>query len=383
VSKDSKAKEEKKTDKKEDAKKEEAKKEEKKDPSAEPSLKDDKPAVKLLFGKRDKDLVYIRREVGNEVTRLAVPATLLDKAAESKLAYLSRKLPSFGFNSEVNKVLIMRGGQTYELDKANDDKAPAVWKLKQPKDLAGRTADSSKVDRLLSELRDLQAAKLITEKGSDGDLERYGLKSPAIRATVTVAKPDKKTEDHVYLFGKETDDKANVYTKQGSRDMVFLVGKSALEPLQGDWQDATVFHIELPKVKGLKLIGWQDVVGSPFTLDLERKSAQDWVVKNPPDFKLNVPPAEGLLTELAQLKAVRLLGKGVPKPEQKLALKDGALDIVLTLENEKEPYTLTVGGPSDNEGYYARSNRLPDEIFIVPKGNFEHIKKMPAFFKMQ
>ena len=69
----------------------------------------------------------------------------------------------------------------------------------------------------------------------------------------------------------------------------------------------------------------------------------------------------------------------MPKPEQKLTPKDGALEIVLTVEGEKEPYTLTVGGPSDKEGFYARSNKLIDEIFIVPKANFEQIKKMPAF----
>src|SRR5438094_9563816 len=110
--------------------------------------------------------------------------------------------------------------------------------------------------------------------------------------------------------------------------MVFLVAKTVLEPLQGDWQDPTVFHLEVAKVKGLKLIGWQDVVGSPFVIDLERKSAQEWVVKSPPDFKLNISQAEALLTALAEVRAVRFLGKGVPTLEQKLAVKDGALEIV-------------------------------------------------------
>src|SRR5205814_9216542 len=137
---------------------------------------------------------------------------------------------------------------------------------------------------------------------SDNELERFGLKSPVIKTTVTVAKPDKKTEDYVYLFGKETDDKASVYAKQGSRDTVFLVAKSILEPLHSDWRDPTVFHIELPKVKGLKLIGWHDVVGSRYILDLERKSAQDWAVKSPQDFKLNASVTEALLAELTQLK---------------------------------------------------------------------------------
>jgi hypothetical protein len=349
---------------------------------AEPSLKEEKPTVKLVFGKKDKDVVYVRREVGSEATRLAVPVTLLEKATEGKLAYLNRKLPNFAFNSEVSKVVLVHGGRTYEIDKASGDKPPAAWKLKQPSELADQTADSDKVERLLSDLRDLQAVKFIAEKASENELDRFGLKSPAIQATVTIAKPDKKTEDYVYLFGKETDDKQNVYAKQGSREMVFLVPKITLEPLQSDWRDPAVFHLELAKVKGVKLEGWQDVVGSRYTLDLERKSAQDWVVKSPPDFKLNFATAEGLLTALSQLKVVRFLGKGVPKQEQKLAVSEGALDILLSVEGEKEPLTLTIGGPSENEGYYARSNKHPDEIFIVPKGNFAEIKKMPAHFKL-
>ncbi|HLJ92225.1 MAG TPA: DUF4340 domain-containing protein [Gemmataceae bacterium] len=380
----------KKEEKKEESTKEEKKdekkdgqaKEEKKETPTEPALKDEKPTVKLVFGRKDKDLVYVRREAGNEVTRLAVPGSLLDKVTEGKVGYLSRKLANFAFNTEVSKIMLVHDGRTYELDKTTEEKAPPVWKLKQPADLAGRTADNAKVERLLSDLRDLQATKLIAEKASDSELDRYGLKTPVIQATVSVAKPDKKAEDYVYLFGKETEDKASVYAKQGNRDVVFLVSKSILEPLRSDWRDPTVFHLEVPKVKGLKLIGWQDVVGSPYVLDLERKSAQEWVVKNPQDFKLNIPFAENLLTELAQLKVVRFLGKGVPKPEQKLTLQDGALDIILTVEGEKEPLTLTIGGPSDNEGYFARSNKMVDEIFLVPKGNFEQIKKKPAYFKL-
>ena len=163
---------------------------------------------------------------------------------------------------------------------------------------------------------------------------------------------------------------------------MFLVSKNILEPLRSDWRDPSVFPFEVAKVKGLKLIGWHDLLGSQFALDLERKAAQDWPVKSPPDFKLNMSVAEGLLTDLSHLKAVRFLGKGVPKPEQKLAIPEGALEIVLTIEGEKEPYNLTIGGPSDNEGHYARSNKLVDEIFIVPKGNFEAMKKAPAYFKL-
>jgi hypothetical protein len=378
--KDEKVKDEKKDDKK-DAKPEDAKKEEK---PAEPALKDEKPTIKLTFGKRDKDLVYVRRETRGETMRLAVPATLLDKATEGKLAYLERKLPSFGFGADLTKVVLNRGGDTYEIEKVKDEKTPASWKLKQPKELAGQTAETGKVERLIGDLRDLKPEKLIAEKATESELDKYGLKSPAVKATLTEEKADKKTEDHTYLFGKETDDKSGIYAKQGERDLVFVVRKNLLDALQGDFRDPTVLQFDPAKVKALKLVGWPEFSGSPFTLDLERKSAQEWTVKNPANFELDSSKVETFLNGLNQLKAQRFVGpRSSAKPEYKLELKEGALEVTITIDGEKEPATLTVGGLSGNEGYFAVSNKFPGEVILVPKERFENAKSKPAYFRKE
>jgi hypothetical protein len=384
--KDEAAKDDKKDDKtkddKKDAKADAAKKEEKKDPNAEPALKDDKPTVRLVFGKKDKDVVYVRREAGGETARLAVPAALLDKVSEGKLAYLERKLPSFT-TADVTKIVLNRGTDTYEIEKPKDDKAN-TWKVKQPKDLAGRNADSAKVDRLLGDLRDLQAEKLVAEKATDSEMERYGLKNPVVKATLTERKSDKETKDQVYLFGKETDDKSGIYAKQGGRDTVFVVRKGTLEALQADLQDTKIFAFDIGKVKGLKLQGWHDIIGSTYTLDLERQSSQTWTVKAPPDFKLNTSQVESFLAALINIRAERFLGRQAgSKPEYKLDVKDGALEITIPVEGEKEPATLTIGGPSGGDGLYARSNKFPGEVFILPKGPFEGPKSKPVYFKKE
>ena len=211
-------------DNKKDAKADESKKETKKDVNVEPALKDEKPTVRLSFGKKDKDVVYVLREEGGKTARLAVPASLLDKVSEGKLAYLDRKLPSF-LASDVTKIVLNRGGDSFEIEKPKDDKGNNAWKMKQPKEATARNAEAGKVDRLISELRDLQAEKLIAEKASESELERFGLKNPAIKVTVTERKGEKETQDQVYLFGKETDDKSGIYAKQAGRDMVFVVRK--------------------------------------------------------------------------------------------------------------------------------------------------------------
>src|SRR5262249_44721123 len=147
-------KQEPKTPEKKDEKKEE-KKEEKK--PEEPKLKNDKPTVKLTFGKRDrlkgKDIVYVRRETGDEKTLVAAPASVLDKVLQKPLAYLDRTLPSFPPDADVTKLVIERDGQTFEIEKqvkesketkdqnGKDPNALATpnWKLKKPAELADRS----------------------------------------------------------------------------------------------------------------------------------------------------------------------------------------------------------------------------------------------------
>jgi hypothetical protein len=380
--KDDKGKEAKKDDKK-DAKTEAAKKEEKKDTYAEPKLKDEKPTVRFSFGKKEKDLVYVKREAGGEVARVAVPASVLDKVSEGKVAYFDRKLPTFGSVADVNKVVFNRGTTTYEIDKtAKDDKTPATWKIKQPKEFTGRTADLGKVDRLLSDLHDLQLERFVTDSPTPADLDRFGLGTPATRAVLTVVKPDKKTEEMTYLFGKETDDKSGVYAKQSGRDLVFVVRRNVVTDMQGDLQDPTVFTFELSKVKGTKMTGWGEFSGVPFTLELERKGPQNYTAKAPADFKVDGAKVENFVSGLTHLRAERFLGpKGAGNPEYKVDLKEGGLDVVITVDGEKEPYHLTIGGPSGADGYYATTNKLPNEVFVLPKGILADVKSRPAYFK--
>src|SRR5262249_36730583 len=143
------------------------KKEDKKNADAEPKLKSDKPKVKLAFGKKEKqkdgdEVVYVRREVGSEVTRVAVPATLLDKVTQPKLAYYEKTLPSFEKQEDVTRLLVLRDGITYEIEREKkDDKSPVTWKFKQPKELAGRTAEANAVNHILTELHFLMPQKLI------------------------------------------------------------------------------------------------------------------------------------------------------------------------------------------------------------------------------
>ena len=89
-----------------DGDKKEAEKDAKKPASQQPALKDPKPTIKLTFGKRDKDLVYVKREAGSDVARMAVPASVLDRASEGKLAYFDKRFPVKQYPEDAVKVVL-------------------------------------------------------------------------------------------------------------------------------------------------------------------------------------------------------------------------------------------------------------------------------------
>jgi hypothetical protein len=364
----------------------ELKPDEKKDADAELKLREpEKPTVKLTFGGEDKDTVYVRREIGTDKSVLAVPKALLSKLNQGPLAYLDRTIPSFSQTAEVTKIVLERGGEPFELQRDG-----GAWKIIQPKDLAGRTADRARVEAILADLRGLRPVKFEAEGAED--LEKYGLKSPAIKATVTIKDKDGKPEDWVYLFGSETPEKNGAYAKQGNKDVVFVAPTETLETLRHDLEDPTVFQLDVAKVKELKFTGWKQLTGSAFTLQLERKSPNSWAAKQPADFEANSAKAETFIQSLASLKAEKfVVKKGGPQPEHKLGPKDASLVIEVTLDGQKDPLTLTIGDLSTKDkAYFAQSSNLPGNVFLlaeepaagaVPNAiNWKEVLKTPKYF---
>jgi hypothetical protein len=370
---------EKKDDKKNGDKKDE-KKEEKKDDQ--PKLKSDKPTVKLSFGKREasRGIVYLKRESGEESLIVAVSDALLTHVSDGPLTYMDRSLPQFDANTEVAKLTVNRADGVYEAEKETKD-GKKTWKLKQPASLAGRTASEFNIENIVSTLRFLQATRLVAEKPSDADLDaKYGLKSPAVKVTLTLKKGD-KPEDWVYSFGKETDDKTGVYARQNQRDIVFIVAKGVLNALSSDLQDPTVLSMDLGKVEGMKITGWHDSAGEPLSLEMEYKMGQ-WAAKTPANFKLDDKKAAELLAAMDGLKATKFVAeKPGAKPEHELDLKAGALEVTLTVKNEKEPTTVIIGGlDADGKNYYATTSKMPGQLFLLPKEKFEKFKGMRSYF---
>jgi peroxiredoxin len=392
-------KDEKKDDKKDDKKdekkddKKDEKKEEKK--STKPKLKaPDKPTVRLTFGKREDGLVAVERLMAgdSEPSIVKVPDVLLDRVKDGPLAYYDKSLPQFNpgsfFGDEnVSKLVLQRGNDTFEISREGG-KADAAWKFVKPEALAGRSADATSVKEILTSLNRLRAKRLVADKPSADALDKeYGLKSPSLKAVVTLTK-DGKDSEFTYEFGKELEDKSGVFSRQSQRNLVFVADPFVLTALrEKELQDLTVFNFDVAKVKQVKMTGWlpvQMLIGNknPFVLELERKDASAWEAKAPAGFNIDASKVRKFLEDLSKLRAERFVAHNAqPKPEHDLEVGKGeALQIEITLEGEKEPLLLTVGKLDGEKGYFAVSNKMKGEILQVRRDLFDAVKAKPAYF---
>src|SRR5690348_15839268 len=98
---------------------------------------------------------------------MLMPLNVRDKVAEGPLAYLDKQLPPFTGNrfdalTNVTSFTLTRDGTAYEISRENKPDTP--WKIEQPKDFAGSTADRAAVEDILRDLNNLRAVKIVADK---------------------------------------------------------------------------------------------------------------------------------------------------------------------------------------------------------------------------
>lgn len=350
----------------------------------EPKLKEpDKPKFKLILGREDRDkaVVAVKRIIGSQEAILDVPNTLVTQVARPKLAYLDRAVPSFTGEEPV-KLVLTRSDGTYEIDKEKkDDKGDqGTWTIKQPKELVGRHADPYTLENIFRELRELHALNFVVEKPSEAKLDEYGLRSPQAKAVVTVRKPDGKTEERSYLFGKASTEAPELYarldTKTDPRDLVFTVRPDIVTGLQGELRDRVLFTIDVAKVKELTISGWRAKYNFSTSLTMERQANNTWKVKKAPfeDFAryLDNTEVDVFVATLSTMRAEQFL-KGGAKPEYELDPEKRGLQIEVILEGGKQPLTLTVGKADGTKGYFGQASTHPGEAVLLPQMPFKKL----------
>jgi hypothetical protein len=382
----------KKDDKKEEPKKEEAKKDDKKEePKAEnePTLKDkDKPTFKLVFGRKMPDgTVNVIREEGNEKLTVTLADALLSRLNESRLAYLDKTLPTFAFNADIPKITIQKGNATTVVEKTKNADGKEVWMLKGQMPLPDRLADTTKVEAIIKELRELTADSIVSETKPAANVltAKYGLLPPEVKVTVTIKKSEKESEDFVYSFGKVTENKEKRYARIDivpppanlDRDWIFTVRPEVTDKLTVDLSDPSVTDFSPSKVKGITLVGWQKLAGDVRTLHLVQNGmgAEGWKLgpNNKVEIELDGTQVEAMLNQLKHLRADKFLDHNLKEPPAGLELKDKEANLIITLQfadaKEKEaPLVLRIGKYLEKDnGYAAMVSTRPGDVFVLPK----------------
>jgi hypothetical protein len=355
-------------------------KEEKPDPNAKPKVTA-QPTARLLFGHKDVgDVVYARRIAGKDKADFFVPQDAFQLASRGRLEYIEASLKPFGADA-VLKLTFTHGKEVFDLERPDDGKpaAQAAWKINGPERLKGRHADAGKILDLLNQLSFLRPTKVASDRVTEDVLNRLEVNpaAPRMRVTATV----KNQGERVFLFGGDAGtEKKTVYLKPGDQDLVFEVDRAAFDLFQkADVQDTVVHRIDKAKVKALKITGWQEVLGTPTTIEIERKDGK-WAVKSGAMFEVDPAKVDAFLNDLTAPRAEAfVVYKDGPKPEHNLDVAKNALRVEMILESG-DPVVMTISPPNKEGKVFATSSALPGDVFTMAD-HFAAVRAKPAALK--
>ena len=296
------------------------------------------------------------------------------------LDYVEGSLKPFAADS-VLKLSFAAGKDVLELERADDAKpaAQAVWKVLAPESLKGRPADSSKVFDLLNQVSFLRPNRVAADRPKEDVLNRLEVNPATPRAKLTVKLKDKT--ERVYAFGGDVGtEKRTVYLKSADEDMVFEVDRGAFDLLvKADVQDMVVHRIDKTKIKAVKITGWQELLGTPTTLDIERKDGK-WALKAGGLFEIEPAKVDLLLNDLTTPRAdAFVVQKSGPKPEHNLDVAKNALVIAMDVEGTGV-VTTTISPPNKDGKAFATSSALAGDVFTMTD-KFAWLRAKPAALK--
>jgi len=354
--------------------------EEKPDPNAKPKITAP-PTARILFGHKDVgDVVYARRLSGDTKSDFFVPLDAFQLASRGRLEYFDATLKPFGADAAL-KLSFTAGKDVFELERKDDGKpaAQATWKFNSPERLKGRSADAFKVLDLLNQLSFMQPTKVASDKVTDEVLNRLEVNPalPRMKVTATI----KDQGERVFLFGGDAGTKKDtVYLRPMDQELVFEVDRRVFDQFQkADVQDTVVHRIDKAQVKAVKITGWQEVLGSPTTLEIERKDGK-WTLKSGGMFELDPAKVDAFLNDLTTPKADAfvVIREGA-KPEHNLEVAKNALAVEIVLE-AGEPVKMAISPPNKDGKVFATTSALPGDVFTLPD-RFAAVRAKPAALK--
>jgi hypothetical protein len=333
-------------------------------PSPEPPVKGD-PVV-LTFGKKSGETVAVKRTEKSRTSEYLVPDHVLAAVVKNRLAFLSAGVPTFATNL-VAKATFDRPGGAVEVAKSTgepDAEFPlGKWTFVRPDLQKGKLADQPRIAELLGILATLRTQNVVSENPSEADLKTYGL-APAPRLRVSMELTSEPGKIRSYEFGSETADKGFVHARHSGSPLVYTVPRVEVDRLiHDDLRDAQLVRMDRSKLTGIALRGWTGMIPVPPVHEYARKGP-DWTCTAPPGVTADPVKVATFLSQVELLRVAKFVGSA--KPEHKLDVASGAVEITFKLENAPA-IVLTIGSAAeDPQQAYATVSTMPGEVVTIP-----------------
>lgn len=283
----------------------------------------------LTLGSEDADKNYYAKRSGEDLVVVLHRRTGL-ALSPSVLPFRDRTLLTFSKEpTEAVEITASTGAVSEQASYEG-----GLWRLKKPVALR---ADVDAMDALLSVFSQLTVERFVSESPQG----EHGLATPSRTLAVTLeredladpAKPEKKVEKHTLRLGAK--DPGGGCFGQLDGSPVFLLKAEQCRDLMAHLATRRIADISASQVTEIRL------VRGGATEHLERRGLQ-WGRKNGPRVAADV--VEGLLTNLAAMRARRVVSYGAPGPTHGLAQPSMLVELHTTGHDAK-PLVLRVGAP--------------------------------------
>lgn len=360
--------------------------------SAEP-VKQGEP-VKLEFGRKDGDTVYVRRtRPGLPPDEYTIPTQVkVGQATETvdalaavtltRLDLLDPSLPSFSDATPTR--IAVTGANTYTLVRDAQPDAAArepLWRFAPADPRKGQVVDAAAVSDMIGLLGTSQSAfgRFVEEDPAEAKLAEYGLAPPRLKVAVGLAPGGPESG---FEFGKDTADPDKVYARVVGRKAVFTLQRRVFDRfLNPDLRDRLVFRAVNPAVVNkVELKGW-GAAGFVTELVFEKNGEGVWIAaKAPPGYTTDPTKVSAFVQRLADLR-VNSFEKGVP--DGKHGFGDPKQNLAATLHWPGGAVAVNIGAsPDGGATYYGWSSWMPqsDPVFTMDAAPFKPFKDSPGGF---
>jgi hypothetical protein len=328
----------------------------------------DKPAQKLLIGKKrpDKEEYFAKLESAPAV--FAVSKTVRDAVDQGSLAYRRLQLWQVPVDDLAELRFQKQGGV------CRVKKEGSTWKIVEPFETSTAT---DQVQPLVNDLAVVNADRY--EAHNTKDLAKYGLDKPHVTLTVTPAanKEGEPAKQQVLLVGKPTAEGAKTrYAKLKDADGIVVLGDKVATAVERDALDLLNRNLVSLDTKAITQV--KDVIqenGGSETLTFHRDK-DSWQVPTPTArFTADQDAMAEFLKPWANLKADRFAGYGPKIDPAAFGLDKPSRTITVTLKpaegadkKPQEEHTLILGKavPDNPMACYARLDNGPGVVVLAP-----------------